>query len=245
MHVVIGDGGGRAEGDPQPGRSDSPVSAPPTVVTAEDLARTADGGRLAVPAGSRLTPLARDEAWRRGIRLEERAPVAGAGSGLVVALGADHGGFPVKQHLAAWLRARGHQVLDLGAHSTDSVDYPDFAGAVADAVASGQAAVGVCVDGAGIGSSIAANKVPGVRAALCWDERTAANAREHNFANVLSLGGPLLGEELCTRVLEVFLTTPEGEARHERRVQKIAAIEGRHTGRVLTVQRVLPEPGKT
>lgn len=244
VHVVVGAcaTGAAPAASPAPAATPGPPAA---VVTAEDLARTPDGGRLAVPAGARVTPLARDEAWRRGIRLVEGRAPGGAPGGLTVALGADHGGFPVKQHLAAWLRSRGHRVLDLGTHSTDSVDYPDFARAVADAVASGEATLGVCVDGAGIGSSIAANKVPGVRAALCWDERTAANAREHNFANVLSLGGPLLGEELCARVLEVFLTTPEGEARHERRVQKIQAIEARHTGRTLPVARVLRGPDKT
>jgi ribose 5-phosphate isomerase B len=245
VHVVVG---ACAAGPAAPAEGSAPAPGPSEVITAEDLAGTPDGGRLALPPGARVTPLARDEAWRRGIRLEERsaaaAPTPGS-AGLVVALGADHGGFPVKQHLAAWLRSRGHRVLDLGTHSTDAVDYPDLARAVADAVASGEASFGVCVDGAGIGSSIAANKVPGVRAALCWDERTARNAREHNFANVLSLGGPLLGEELCTRVLEAFLSTPEGEARHERRVQKIAAIEGRHTGRNLSVGRVLPTSGKT
>lgn len=214
------------------------------LVTLEDLARTLDGGRLRVPAGARVTPLARDEAWRRRIRLDESSS-APSGTSLRVALGADHGGFPFKQVLVTWLRERGHQPLDLGTHDTEAVDYPDFARAVGEAVAGGRADFGVCVDGAGIGSSIAANKVPGVRAALCWDEVTARNAREHNFANVLSLGGPLLGEERCTRLLEVFLATPEGAERHERRVDKIMAIEGRYAGRTTPTRRILAPETKT
>jgi len=211
------------------------------LVTAEDLAGHERGSSYAVPAGARVTPLAREEAWQRGITLcEKEAGACCTGRTLRVALGADHGGYAVKQELAARLRELGHTALDLGTHDESPVDYPDLARAVAEAVAGGRADFGVCVDGAGIGSAIAANKVPGVRAAQCWDERTARNAREHNFANVLSLGGPLLGAETCRRVLEVFLSTPEGAPRHARRVDKIAAIEAQATGRRLAPRRVLP-----
>ncbi len=242
VHVALG--GSKAREEDRSPRSTGAAQGERGLITQEDLARTPDGGRLRVPAGAQVTPLARDEAWRRRIRLEESG-VAASGAALRVALGADHGGFPFKQRLVAWLRERGHQPLDLGTHGTDSVDYPDFAQAVGEAVATGRADFGVCIDGAGIGSSIAANKVPGVRAALCWDEATARNAREHNFANVLSLGGPLLGEEQCARLLEVFLTTPEGAERHERRVDKIMAIEGRYAGRTTPTRRVLAPETKT
>ena len=213
------------------------------LVTADDLAAVPDGGTLEVAAGARLTPLAQDELWRRGITVRH-------GSGrnqrpLRVALGADHGGFAVKERAKDWLVALGHTPVDLGCHDESAVDYPDFARLVAEAVAGGDADVGVCVDGAGIGSAMAANKVPGVRAALCYDEKSARNAREHNFANVLTLGGKMLEEELLHRILREFLATPEGAARHERRVEKISAIETQYTHRHSPVRRVLPEDGRS
>jgi ribose 5-phosphate isomerase B len=215
-------------------------------VVVEDLARVKDGGTFEVPAGARLTALAQDEVQRRGLSLRERAPrPGGSGGGLRVAIGADHGGFPIKELAKSWLRELGHQPIDLGTHDTNAVDYPDFAGAVARAVAEGQADLGVCVDGAGIGSAMAANKVPGVRAAMCYDEATARNAREHNYANVLSLGGPMLGERACQAILRAFLSTPEGAARHGRRVAKIMELEARATGRSHPVRKVLPTPGET
>ena len=113
--------------------------------------------------------------------------------GTVLAIGADHGGFQLKERLAADLRDRGYTVRDCGTRSTDPVDYPDIAHEVARRVATGECQVGIVVDGAGIGSAMAANKVPGVRAATCWDVSSARNSREHNYANVLSLGAGLLG----------------------------------------------------
>lgn len=211
------------------------------VVTAEELAGAARGGTFVIPAGARVTPLAREEAWARGIELSEAVPTSRRR--FRVAVGADHGGYPIKEELRTWLAELGHAVLDLGTHDTTAVDYPDLARAVAEAVAEGRADLGVCVDGAGIGSSIAANKVPGVRAALCYDERTARNAREHNFANVLSLGGPLLGSQVCKAILRAFLETPEGAARHARRVDKIGAIEAHYTGRQVATRRLAAQPG--
>jgi len=210
------------------------------LISAEDLAGNADGSTFLVPAGARLTPLAREEAWRRGIRLHETG--SAPGRGLRVAVGSDHGGFAIKEEVKVWLTQLGHSVVDLGTHDESAVDYPDFARAVAEAVAEGSVDFGVCVDGAGIGSAMAANKVPGVRAALCYDETTAKNAREHNFANVLSLGGPMLGADRCHRILRAFLSTPEGAARHERRVEKISAIESRYTGTHRPPRRVLSDP---
>ena len=141
-----------------------------------------------------------------------------------VALGADHGGFGLKQDLADHLGLQGWSVEDVGTHSTDAVDYPDYAVKVAEAVVSGRAAFGIMVDGAGIGSAMAANKIPGVRAALCYELSTAANAREHNNANVLTLGAGLIGPALARQIADKFLATACTEERHLRRVAKIDAL---------------------
>ena len=145
-----------------------------------------------------------------------------------IALGADHGGVRPKATLKAFLEEQGWRVEDCGTHSADSVDYPDFAHEVARRVASGACRWGVVVDGAGIGSAMTANKVPGVRAALCYDLSSARNSREHNHANVLTLGAGLIGEGLAQQIVETWLATPWGPARHARRVQKISQIEGRY-----------------
>ncbi|MCP3993845.1 MAG: ribose 5-phosphate isomerase B [bacterium] len=145
-----------------------------------------------------------------------------------IAVGADHGGYPLKERLAFRLREQGHEVLDCGTDSAKSVDYPDFAHAVAAAVSTGKVEWGIVVDGAGIGSSMVANKVPGVRAALCYDLSSARNSREHNLANVLSLGAGLIGENLAWQIVQEWLNTPWGGDRHARRVDKITEIERRY-----------------
>jgi len=142
-----------------------------------------------------------------------------------VAIGADHGGYALKQRLKAHLQDRGYAVHDCGTTGTDAVDYPDFAHAVARRVAAAESDVGVVIDGAGIGSCMTANKVPGVRAAVCWDLSSARNSREHNLANVLTLGAGLLGESLARQILDTWLETPWGGDRHARRVEKIGAVE--------------------
>ncbi len=143
-----------------------------------------------------------------------------------IAIGADHGGFPLKESLAAYLKSRGHEVQDCGTHSADAVDYPVFARAVAEAVAGGRAERGIMIDGAGIGSSMVANKVPGVRAAMAYDVSSARNGREHNDANVLTLGAGLIGANLAQQIVDVFLTTDCTEPRHRRRVAMIAEGQG-------------------
>lgn len=142
-----------------------------------------------------------------------------------VAIGADHGGFSMKENLKAFLEEKGYQVIDCGTNSTDSVDYPDFARAVAEQVASGKAWRGIMIDGAGIGSCMAANKVAGVRAAMCYDYATAFNSREHNNANLLTLGAGLIGPSLAKQIATTFLETEFGGDRHARRVDKIMEIE--------------------
>jgi deoxyribose-phosphate aldolase len=139
-----------------------------------------------------------------------------------IALGADHGGFDLKTSLAAHLRAAGHQVEDVGTSSNEAVDYPVFARAVADAVSRGSADVGIMIDGAGIGSCMVANKVPDVRAALAYDLSSARNSREHNNANVLTLGAALIGVGLAKQIVDVWLATECTEARHLNRVAMFA-----------------------
>ena len=147
-----------------------------------------------------------------------------------IALGADHAGYGLKEALKAWLINHGYQVLDLGTHSTESVDYPDYAALVAESVVDRKVERGLLICGTGIGMCMAANKVPGVRAAPCGDEAAARNAREHNDANVLVLGGRLMGADMATDILQAWLETDFAAGRHARRVEKIADIEVRHAG---------------
>jgi len=149
-------------------------------------------------------------------------------AGETIAVGADHGGLPLKEKIAFELRRAGHDVHDCGTDSTDAVDYPDFAHEVARLVADGTCSTGIVVDGAGIGSAMVANKVPGVRAALCYDLSTARNSREHNHANVLTLGAGLIGPNLAWQIVQEWLATPWGGGRHARRVEKITDIDNRY-----------------
>jgi len=142
-------------------------------------------------------------------------------------MGADHGGYNMKEMLKLHLTKAGFLVIDCGTNGVDSVDYPDFAFAVAELVSQGNAWRGIVIDGAGIGSCMAANKVPGVRAAMCYDHATAVNSREHNDANVLTLGAGLIGENLACQIVDTWLTTGFGGGRHARRVEKITAIENK------------------
>ena len=143
-----------------------------------------------------------------------------------IAIGADHAGFELKNHLAECLREAGHRVEDLGTHSTDSVDYPDFSGAVARAVGGGDADRGLLVCGTGVGVAIAANKVDGVRAASCNDLFTAGMARRHNDANVLTLGARVVGPGVAEEITRIFFETAFEGGRHSRRVAKIHDLEG-------------------
>ncbi len=146
----------------------------------------------------------------------------------VVAIGADHGGYELKEILKSDLSAQGYEVIDVGTNSKEAVDYPDFAYDVARLVSTGKAWRGIAIDGAGIGSCIVANKVPGVRAGMAYDYSSALNSREHNDTNVLTLGAGLIGVNLAKQIAGVWLSTPFGGGRHERRVNKIAIIEKMH-----------------
>jgi ribose 5-phosphate isomerase B len=197
-----------------------------------DVEATAEGCEIVVSHGTIVTALARDEAVRRNITIkvegDNPATSAAAASSRVVALGADHGGFDLKEQLREYLREWGYTALDLGTSSREAVDYPDFAEAVANAVVRGDAWRGIVIDSAGIGSSIAANKVPGARAALCYDRATARNSREHNDANIISLGAKLIAPEVAREIIAAWLETPFAGGRHQKRVDKIMGIENRH-----------------
>ena len=210
----------------RPPRDNRPVLVDEAVMRAQPA-----GTAFAVPRGALVTPLARQAALDLRITLveantpayaESRAPVQRR-----IAVGADHGGYPLKEALKPHLQSLGYEVIDCGTHSTDAVDYPDIALAVAELVANGKCAGGVIIDGAGIGSCMVANKVPGVRAALCYDHATAVNSREHNHANVLTLGAGLIGASLAKQIVTDWLATPYGAGRHAKRVEKIVAIEKR------------------
>ena len=199
---------------------------------------------LLVEEGAIVTPSARDAANRLGIRLltEALPSVKTAFDGLsmfypadkkapnrdtVIALGSDHGGFSMKEQLKAYLLELGYSVADVGTTSEKACDYPDFAFAVATLVSMGKAKSGIMVDAVGVASAIVANKVPGVRAVPAVNEFMARSGREHNDANVLTLGGRILGIEAAKSIVKLWLDTWFGGGRHQGRVNKITEIEER------------------
>ena len=212
---------------PEPARR-TPAPRPGKTPTRAEAAKTPPQ-RTNPPAPSRQQRSSSDPARVEptATATSPRTPPAAERStkNITVAVGADHGGVSMKTVIADRLRELGYGVLDFGSVTKEPVDYPDFAIAVGKAVADGRAQMGVMIDGAGIGSCMAANKVRGVRAAMCYDVTTAANAREHNNANVLTLGAGLIGSRLATAILETFLSTSFGGGRHKTRVDKIDALD--------------------
>ncbi|HEY9401885.1 MAG TPA: ribose 5-phosphate isomerase B, partial [Pyrinomonadaceae bacterium] len=196
-----------------------------TVITEADVRGLERGARLRIAEGARLTPLAADIVREQGIELVRRAPRRGSRESKSVAVGADHGGYPLKEELKTHLAELGHRVRDFGTNSTDAVDYPDFAHAVARAVADGECDLGIVIDGAGVGSAMTANKVPGVRAAACYSVKVAVNSREHNDANVLTLGSGTITAAEMREIVNAWLSTEIKEERHRKRVAKIVAVE--------------------
>lgn len=142
-----------------------------------------------------------------------------------IAIGADHAGFPLKQHLVKTLRSLGHEVDDHGTHSEESVDYPEICAGVGRSVVRGEAERGIVLGGSGQGEQISANKVAGVRAALCHDLYTARLSRQHNDANVLAMGARVVANGLADEILTLWLETPFDGGRHARRIEQIAALE--------------------
>jgi ribose 5-phosphate isomerase B len=196
-----------------------------TVITEDDVRGLGEGARLRVAEGARLTPLAADIVSERRIELVRRASRRGSRSHKRVAVGADHGGYKMKEELKTLLTELGHHALDFGTDSTDAVDYPDFAHSVARAVSEGEADLGVVIDGAGVGSAMTANKVPRVRAAACYSVKVAVNSREHNDANVLTLGSGTITADEMRDIVRAWLSTEISEERHRKRVAKIGAVE--------------------
>lgn len=195
------------------------------VITEADVRGLAAGAKLLIREDAIITPAAQDVIRERKIEIRHRTSRAAVGKQRLIAVGADHGGYEMKEQVKALLAELGYRHRDFGTDGPEAVDYPDLAHAVARAVAEGQCDLGIIVDGAGIGSCMTANKVPGVRAALCYDAATARNSREHNYANVLTLGGRMISAEQMREIVAAWLATPEGEARHGKRVAKIMAIE--------------------
>ncbi len=195
------------------------------VITEDDVRGLERGAILRIAENARLTPLAADVVNERGIEIVRRVSRSGSKEHKTIAVGADHGGFPMKEELKSFLTGLGHRVHDFGTNSESAVDYPDFAHAVARAVADGTAEVGIVIDGAGVGSAMTANKVPGVRAAACYSVEVARNSREHNGANVLTLGSKTITNEQMREIVKAWLATDLTEDRHRKRVGKIDAIE--------------------
>ncbi len=202
-----------------------------TILDADAIRQLPPNSTYELPENVLVTPLARQVAMERRIRLTPAAtpntqPAISGSTNKTIAIGADHGGYQLKEQLKAMLETAefGYTVIDCGTHSTDSVDYPDYAYAVAQCVANGRSQFGIMIDGAGIGSCMAANKVPGVRAAMCYDQATAVNSKEHNNANVLTLGAGLIGPNLAKQIVTTWLNTEFGGGRHARRVNKIDDI---------------------
>jgi len=190
------------------------------------------GGVLEVLRGTIVTPSARELARDRGVPIVEVAPEqyqTAKEPHRTVVMGSDHGGFRAKELMKTVVASLGYIVEDVGAFDERSADYPDLAEKVALAVSEGRAFAGVMVDGAGIGSAMVANKVPGIRAALCYDRASARNSREHNHANVLTLGGRMLTETQLEDVVRTWFTTPWGGGRHQSRIDKITAIETKNS----------------
>lgn len=195
------------------------------LITEDDLRGLETGAKLRVAENVKFTPLADDLIREREIQLIKKSARRGSIKVKSVALGADHGGFEFKEQLKKFLADLGLQVRDFGTNSKDAVDYPDFAHAVAKAVAGKQVDVGIIIDGAGIGSAMTANKVPGVRAAACYSVALAKNSREHNGANILTLGSGHNSLAEIREIVEAWLSTDLIEDRHKKRVGKIEAIE--------------------
>ncbi len=196
-----------------------------SLLTEDDLRGLEEGARVRISATAKFTALAEDIVKDRKLELIRKQPRAAATKVRSVALGCDHGGFKVKEQLKSYLTDVGINVRDFGTNSEDAVDYPDFAHAVARSVSGRQVDIGIIIDGAGIGSSMTANKVPGVRAAACYSTALAKNSREHNGANVLTLGSGQNSFDEIKAIVDAFIGTEISEDRHKRRVEKIVSIE--------------------
>jgi ribose 5-phosphate isomerase B len=203
------------------------------MITEADARVLEPGSTVVLVAGGHITPLAQDTLTSRRVSVISEQ-VAGDTAGLApvadvrtVSIAGDHTSLALKRAIVSHLRGRGVAAHDLGTTTTDPVDYPDTASAAARTVARGESDAAIVIDGAGLGSAIAANKVAGARAAMCTNETLARYAREHNGANVLTLGSALLTTEQALAIVDTFLATPMREARYIRRLAKIRELEAR------------------
>jgi ribose 5-phosphate isomerase B len=202
------------------------------IITEIDARSLAYGEIVILSRGGHVTPLARDTLREKRVTLIDEGQASESDASLApkadirsVAIGSDHTGVALRETLTTFLRGRGLAVRDLGTYSKDPVDYPDIAASVGRAVADGEADAGIAIDGAGIGSAIAANKIRGVRAAMATNEIVARYSREHNGANVLTLGAMFLTVEEAKAIVTTWLTTPMREPRYIRRLAKISELE--------------------
>ena len=202
------------------------------IITDADVSRLDAGETVALHAGGLITPLAKDSLKAKRITVIREDRLDAADEDLIpaavirtIAIGSDHSGLALKRALVSALRGRGFAVDDLGTRDTEPVDYPDTAGAVARAVSRGEADAGIVIDAVGMGSAIVANKVDGVRAAVCTDRTTARHAREYVGANVLSLGATVVGVDEAQAIVDTWLTTVIREPNDVRRLAKIRALE--------------------
>src|SRR6266550_3891473 len=204
------------------------------IITESDARVLERGETVMLAKGGHITPLAADTLKERRVTVvregqapDDAAALAPKADIRAVAIASDHTGLALRQTLTAFLRGRGLAVNDLGTYTTDPVDYPDVAASVADTVARGEADAGIVIDGAGIGSAIAANKVKGIRAVMATTETIARYSREHNGANVLTLGATLVTADEARTIVTTWLTTSMKEPRYIARLAKISAIEKR------------------
>lgn len=203
---------------------DRDESAKP-LLTEDDFRGLERGAKVRIAENARLTPSAEDFVNENGIDLVMKESRTETLKVETIGIGCDHGGFELKEKLKVCLGDYGLRVRDFGTHSKDAVDYPDFAHAVGEAVSNGNIEIGIIIDGAGIGSAMAAGKVPGVRPAACYNVALARNSREHNGANVITLGSGQNTFEEAKEIIHAFITTEISEPRHIKRVGKIDAIE--------------------
>jgi ribose 5-phosphate isomerase B len=196
-----------------------------SLLTEDDLRGLEAGSRLRVAENVKFTSLAEDIVNDRQIELIHKTPRKSTTKIRSVAIGSDHGGFKLKEQIKSFLTDQSINVRDFGTESEDAVDYPDFAHAVAKSVSGRQVDIGIIIDGAGIGSAMTANKVPNVRAAACYSVALAKNSREHNGANVLTLGAGQNSLDETKAIVEAFMSTDISEERHKKRVAKIDNIE--------------------
>lgn len=214
---------------------------PKQLISEQTVIETAKSGAkiIVVVDGSIITAAARDRAASLGIKfVQKSAGITSTGDILqapkpkgeeTIAIGSDHGGFQLKQALIPFIEGFGYKIVDVGTYTEEPCDYPDFTYMVARMVSLGEASKGIVIDAVGIASAIVANKIPGIRAACCTNEFSAKSSREHNDANVLTLGGRVLGTEAAKAIVKMWLETWFGGGRHKGRVDKITEIERRYT----------------